>query len=307
MAHVLVEEDRRPAPGINDAAVRLARLAAMGPGAARMLSVYLDTRWADEHQRQRVRLFLEHEIRAARATPEGARLAADLDWIAEQGRRLVAQESARGARGVALFACASRGVREVFRVEVPFGPRFVVSDAPFVTPLAAAVEDVPESLVVFVDGRSARLIPFGVEGTDEGVTLESEVPGHHRRGGWSLLAQSRYQRHVREHRGRHFEAVAGTVAHIVESRPVTRIVVAGTPRNAAAFRTHLPPALAARVVGPVPASSHEADSVIAERATRLSLVLGTGAARVGGKPTAASGRPLIVRRKSRRSTKGKST
>jgi hypothetical protein len=284
--------------GIGDIAVRLARLAAMGPAASKTLSVYLDTRRGDEHQRDGARLFLAGEIQAARLSPDGRRLAADLDWIEEQARRVIGQESFRGAYGVALFACSARGVREAFAVKAPFAPRFVVSDAPFLGPLAGVVNELPDSLVVVVDGKGARLIPFGAEGAGESVVLESEVPGHHRRGGWSLLAQSRYQRHIQDHRGRHFEAVADAVARVDEARRVERLVVAGTARNAAAFRGHLPRALAARVVGPVAAARHESDAVIVERAIRLLAGLGDGAAapRVVGKRRAAQRETRTARR-----------
>ena len=250
-----------------DLAGRLDHLARITGAATRIVSVYLNTRWSDEHQRARVRVFLKNEIHAARA--RGAALGADLDWIAEQGEFLTAQEHLPASRGVALFACGALGLREVFAVAAPFRPSFVVAASPFLTPLVDAVESMSGVLVVFVDGESARLIPLGPEGPAEAVVLESEVPGRHRQGGWALLAQSHYQRHIQEQRGRHFEAVAGAVAQLAESRPVGRIVVAGESRNASVFRGYLPSPLGARVIGPVPGARYESDAALVERAVKL--------------------------------------
>lgn len=164
------------------------------------------------------------------------------------------------------------------------GPtRRAVGATRFTKPVTAAA-----SLVVFVDGERARLIPFGVVDAGDSVTIESDVPGRHRRGGWALLAQSRYQRHIQDHRARHFEAVAHAVAQLAESRPLARVVIAGAPPNATAFCAHLPPALAARVVGPIAASRHDSDAVIVKRVThRLwpgaeAEAAGAGAARRTG-------------------------
>jgi peptide subunit release factor 1 (eRF1) len=122
---------------------------------------------------------------------------------------------------------------------------------------------------VFVDGESARLVPLGPDGAGEEVSLESEVPGHHRRGGWALLAQSRYQRHIQAHRDQHFEAVVETLTRLVTGNGIERIVLAGEARTVAVFRPHMPPDLAGRVVGTIAAARYEPASALAARATPL--------------------------------------
>ncbi len=59
-----------------DVAAKLQELARTAPGPAPVISVYLDTRWSDEHQRERVRVFLKNEIHRAAAMAAG-RLDAD--------------------------------------------------------------------------------------------------------------------------------------------------------------------------------------------------------------------------------------
>jgi peptide subunit release factor 1 (eRF1) len=231
--------------------------------------VYLDTRWSDEHQRERVRVFLRNEIRKAAAMAAG-RLDVELAWLAGEGERLVSQAFHPEAAGVAMFVGGSGSWREILPFAVPFPDTFVIADTPRLRPLVRALGEAPRAAVVFVDGESARLTALTAQGVAEDVELETgDVVGHHRRGGWSLLLQSRYQRHIHEHRRRHFDAVAHALADLVDHYGVRAIVLAGELRNLAVFRAHVPPRLADRLVGDVAASRHEPTSMLAQRALEL--------------------------------------
>jgi peptide subunit release factor 1 (eRF1) len=247
-------------------AARVVELAKLTATESPVISVYLDTRWRDEHQRDRVRVFLKNHLREAREGWTGKWLLSDLDWIEAEGHRLVEQERNADATGVALFACGALGLRETIPLRVPFEPAFVVADAPYLLPLAATVEEVPAALLLFVDAESARLIPLGPDGPGAEVMLSSDVPGHHRRGGWAQLAQSRYQRHIQNHRDRHFEAVVDSLASMVDDHGVERIVLAGDSRNVELFRKVLPAGLVERIAGHVAGTRHDPPSVLLERA-----------------------------------------
>ncbi len=249
-----------------DLSVRLTELARIERAATPVVSVYLNTRWGDEHQRDRVRVFLKNELSKARRAAGVRAAEADLDWIQAQGESLVAQTDWPDAHGVALFACQALGLREVLPVGVPFQDGFVVAEKAFLRPLAALLEETPAGLVVFVDTESARLIPLNAEGAGEALLLESEVPGRHSRGGWAQMAQSRYQRHIQDHRGRHWEAVTESLVNLVERDGVERIVMAGEVKNVALFRKHLPARIDQIVVGMVPGARHEPAGVIIARA-----------------------------------------
>jgi peptide subunit release factor 1 (eRF1) len=248
---------------VND---RLNELARMKTAASPVVSVYLNTRWVDEHQRDRVRVFLKNELRRAREQATDAALREDLDWVEAEGRALIDQERFPEARGVALFACRAAGLREILPIRVPFSDTFVVAGTPHVRPLSEQAEHLPRTLVVFVDSERARLIPLHPDGHDDEVVLESEVPGRHSRGGWAQLAQSRYQRHILDHRGRHFEAVAEAVRQLATGNGTERIVMAGDVRNVNAFRKHLPAPVDQRVVGTVPGAQHDSTPTLVARA-----------------------------------------
>jgi peptide chain release factor subunit 1 len=250
-------------------AEHLRRLSRLKKPAGPVVSVYLDTRWTDEHQRERARLFLKGKLRHARDARPSEGLAGALDWIEREGEALISQAERPDAHGVALFAGSSPGLRETVPVRSSLENAFVVAESPFLGPLAAAAAETPPALAVFVDAESARLIPILDAGPGEEVRLDDEVPGHHRRGGWAQLAQSRYRRHIEERRGRHLDAVSAALGRLVEEHGLERIVIAGGAETAGAFRRTLPSAVAARVAGVVSGARHDAASALVSRAVEL--------------------------------------
>jgi peptide subunit release factor 1 (eRF1) len=245
---------------------RVAALGRLGPVSTPVVSVYLGTRWADEHQRARVRIFLKNELAQARRASHPRAAPADLDWIEAQGEALVDQTTMPAAGGVALFACEALGLRDILPSRIPFENVFAVGESPLLRPLMELDASAPTTLVVFIDTASARLVTLTPAGPGEEVALRSDVPGHHRRGGWAQLAQSRYRRHIQDHRARHFDAVMETLSALVDGHGVRRIVLAGEPRNVAVFRQELPSRLAALIVGIVAGAQHEGMGRIVARA-----------------------------------------
>jgi hypothetical protein len=249
----------------SDVQTRLAELAKLPPAARPVVSAYLNTRWADEDQRERVRIFLKNHLREARAAalPPAEE---DLAWIEAEAQRLIGQMELVDASGVALIAGGDEGLREVLPVRAAFEDAFVVERTPYLRPLAGVAQDVVPALVVFVDGVSARLVALTSTGPGEEVSLESDVPGRHGAGGWAALAQTKYQRHIEMHREQHYEATAGAVTALADRHDVRRIVIVGELRAVAVFRRHLSDPIARRVVGVVAGARHESTAVIATRA-----------------------------------------
>jgi peptide subunit release factor 1 (eRF1) len=253
-----------------DVAARLARLQHLPATHPGVVSVYLNTRWSDEHQRDRTRVFLTAELRRAREA--GAADLEDLDWIERTGDMLVQQSLGPAADGVALFACRALGLREMIPVRVPFQEQFVVAERPELATLAELLDEHASAMVVVVDGESARLLPLHPGGAGAEVVLERDVPGRHAHGGWAQLAQSRYARHIEAHRDRHYEAVADAVAQIVDAWSIGRVVLAGHEDQVAAFQRRLPDRVQSLVVGQIHATRWEPSSEILRRAAeRLEL------------------------------------
>ena len=234
-----------------------------------VVSVYLDTRWADEHQRDRVRVFLKNELARARRAASNRAADSDLDWIESQGTALVGQATLPKAVGVALFACEGLGLREMLSVRVPFEDAFVVADTPLLRPLAVLAEAAPAALLVFVDAERARLWTIIAAGVGAEVVLEAETEGHPRAAGGPEMAQTGYDRRRGAAREHHFDLVAKRVAALADSEGIERIIVAGEPRNIALLRKALPPLVAERIVGEIAGSRHESRDAFVRRAAEL--------------------------------------
>jgi hypothetical protein len=260
----------------NEIKTRLTALAKIVPGDYQVVSVYLNTRWADEQQRERVRIFLKNELRRAREIGRARR--EDLDWIEQQGQALMDPVIARDGvdadpnahpHGVALFVSRAIGLADVVPARVPFDDAFVVADVPYLQPLASALEETPATLIVFLDTTSARLIPLTSSGVGEEVTLGYELEGTITGPGWASLAESRYQRHLLDHRDQHLAAVAAAVADWSDRRGAERIVLAGESRVVSALREHFSERVSRKVAGIVAGSRHEPASAFVERSSEL--------------------------------------
>jgi hypothetical protein len=169
-----------------------------------------------------------------------------------------------------MFVGGPGDLRDVLSLAVPFPDTFAVAATPRLRPLVATLGEAPRAAVLLVDGESARLVALTEQGPADEIGLETtDVVGQHRRGSWLLLMQSRYQRHIHEHRKRHFDAVAHALADLVDQYGLRAIVLAGEPRTLATFRAGLPPRLAGRIVGDVAGARWEPSSVLAQRALAL--------------------------------------
>ena len=76
-----------------------------------VVSVYLDTQWRDQHQRERVTTFMKHHIRLARSMAVEDqtwmdRLDQDLIRIENWYPTLLRRNLEAASAGVALFACS---------------------------------------------------------------------------------------------------------------------------------------------------------------------------------------------------------
>jgi peptide subunit release factor 1 (eRF1) len=252
-----------------DLTAKLSELGKISRGPSPVVSVYLDTRWADEHQRDRVRVFLKNELARARRASSNRAADGDLDWIESQGAALVGQATMPEAAGVALFACEALGLRELLPVRMPFADTFAVADSPVLRPLAALAETTPPALLIFVDAEHARLWTVTAEGAAAEVVLEAEREGHPRVAGGPQMVQTGWDRRQGAARERHLDVVAKRAVTLADSEGIQHLIVAGEPRNVALLRKALPLSVAKHVVGEIAGSRDEAGDVLVRRATEL--------------------------------------
>ncbi len=222
----------------------LKSLAKLPRSSAPFLTLYLNTRWDSEKQRERVRIFVKTRLRECLCSneelPSPARRGAqeDVERIEHFVKGLVNREWDEATHGLAVFACSDQGVYRVVRSQLPFEDALVCSDRPMLKPVAAQAHAGEAAVLAMVSGDAGRLLEFELGGLcREWAFSDEEFPGRHDQGGWS---QARYQRHVDEHLQRNLKRLAGHLVTWVDERRIRRVLLSGADPLLAAFEAHLP-------------------------------------------------------------------
>ncbi|MDI7259512.1 MAG: Vms1/Ankzf1 family peptidyl-tRNA hydrolase [Thermodesulfobacteriota bacterium] len=225
-----------------DMRTEIKKLARIEEGPRPFLSLYLNTRWDDEQQRERIRLFTKNQLKNGYD-----RLKEREDWrkvyledqkqIERFVEGLVRRSHDEGVNGVAIFSCSSANTFFTYPSMISFENEFFLSDLPTLRPLVRLSSQYQNTLAVMVETDSARLFEISLEGLIAEFSIESYVPGRHDQGGW---AQMRYQRHIKDHMDKHQKEVAVQLTELFDTGKWRRVVLIGQDRTIANFKTFLP-------------------------------------------------------------------
>lgn len=128
-----------------------------------------------------------------------------------------------GARALAIFAPGPEAPVEVLRLPAPIPNRVVLDVSAHVEPLVR-MADRARWCVALVD-RSRAHFHLGTEdGMSLSGSLDDEVHGQHRQGGWSY---GRYQRSIENEVGAHLDHVAEALCIALREGRYDRLVLAG--------------------------------------------------------------------------------
>src|SRR5690606_33701595 len=120
-----------------------------------------DTRWDDEHQRERVRVTVQDRLRQARAAVRGRAWEPAFLRTCERVERhveeLCRQERDADANGVAIFACEGLGLWRTMTFGQSFRNELAVDETPHLLQLARLADDFEPVIVALVDGGGARV------------------------------------------------------------------------------------------------------------------------------------------------------
>ncbi len=217
------------------------KLARMEEGPYPFLSLYLNTRWDDEQQRERIRLFTKNQLKRIYdqlKDREDWRRAfvADQQQIERFVEGLVRRVYNEEVNGIAIFSCSGIGTFVTYPSIIPFENECFIFDLPTLQPLVRLSSQYQNTLVVMVETDSAKLFEVSMEGMMAESSIESYVPGRHDQGGW---AQMRYQRHIKDHMDRHHKEVVEHLTELFDSDK-KRIILIGQDRIIANFKVFLP-------------------------------------------------------------------
>jgi peptide subunit release factor 1 (eRF1) len=204
-----------------------------------VLSLYLDTKWVDEQQREKVRIFVKDRLKELQKDLKRRWEAVkdDVEFIRDYVDGLVAQQYDTDYDGIAVFVCNHEGLRTVIRSRIPFENAFHVAPRPRIRPLAHLYDEYETAVFADVGSTDATIHLISAGEIDRTLRIENEVPGRHKQGGWS---QARFERRIEDLMAHHHKEVAEQLVRIVDQADVRNIVLSGTDHVVAGFRSYLP-------------------------------------------------------------------
>lgn len=231
------------------------------------ISLYLNTRWDDEQQRERIRLFTKNQLKKANDQFKNQEdwqniLIRDQEQIEKYVEGLVRRVYYEDMNGVAIFSCSGNGTFLTYPSIISFKNECFISALPVLRPLIQLSSQYQNTLIVMVDTDSARLFEVSLEGLMAESSIESYVPGRHDQGGW---AQMRYQRHIKDHMDRHHKEVATQLTELFDSGKWKQIVLIGQERILANFKIFLSERVKQKITDSFPCDFSEDRSKILRR------------------------------------------
>lgn len=241
-------------------------LARLRSGDEPIVSLYLDVRWGDEQQRERVRLFVQEKVRKALAQyPEGSPgregLARTLERAQEYVAGLTAQQREQGKNGLALFANEAMDLWRVHFFRRSFQPELCTDHIPHLAQLARLADDEEPAIVIVPDASGADVYQvllgdLAVEESLRGVVPRADSDewnaGTGGRPGRQYEREQKDERRAEEYARKNRRRVAEQATALFDRTPGAHLVLVGTAENLAAFERELPERLRAEVIARIP-------------------------------------------------------
>ncbi len=201
---------------------------------------------------------LKNEARAAGDALGGPKARQELDRNIEAIRRAVREQIDPRARGVAVFSCVARGLRQVVALDFPVENRLVVDDEPYVLPILEHWYGEPLYLVALVDSEEAHLFEArhgrpdrvaDVVREDAHQEIQRDKPRFTYK---KRFAQAWHERLFGLEDDRFLKSAAEAVAEHWKGHDFAGLILLGQPQVSAALKKLLPREVAAAVTGEAP-------------------------------------------------------
>lgn len=209
---------------------QLRRLAEWEPGTVPVLSIYLDMRPQATGEKPAMRtglVILKDRLREIEKTlwPRGAAFDS-FQSDAERIQRYLNDDLPASAQGVAIFACAARGLFETIESAVAFENEVALGPVPDLYQLAQLADDYETAVVGVVTSNTARLFVVRAGRTEETGGL-SDQSIHFQQTRGRPPNGSRYQRHIANHRAEFAREAAAEIERLVDQEDARRVILAG--------------------------------------------------------------------------------
>lgn len=221
----------------------LRTLAELDTSPEAIVSIYLDCRWSDEQQRERVWIPLRHEIGRRRRDADEV-LAAELDDLAEFVEARVKQRADVGLAGVARFLCRPLGIDVTVRSHLPLPTLLEIGSRALIHPLAALPLD-EHVLVVTADAMRVRVRELRLGRLEERADIDGATPSRTSEGGWSQLKLQHWRK---ETENALHDAAAQEIGRLFDATPASWVLVGGSVEGAANLLDKLPQRVRAHAI-----------------------------------------------------------
>ena len=177
-------------------------------------------------------------------------------------------------RSVVVFSCATDNFFRAYSLAIPIRNQVIVSDRPYVKPLASLLDYYGGYGVILVDKQGARLFSFHIGELKEQEGILGESIRHTKRGGASakpgmrggVAGQTRYEDELAV---RNIREVAEFAAHFFSENIVRRVLIGGTEENIALLRNQLPKSWQSLIVGTFPMSMTASHREVMDKAMQI--------------------------------------
>ena len=245
----------------------LSVLAGLRSDAEPILTLYLDTHWADEKKRELARVFLQDASKRAidrhAAHPQLEALRRMLGRVEAEAADRVRNSGAEVERGLAVFACEALGLWRVLESPRPFRNELCVDARPHLLQLARVAGDVEPALMASVHAKGIRVYEMALGAIVSETSIEGVTPGKHAEGasrragpspsphgpsgGASFEREQKDQRHLEEQVQRVWREAAAHFTALFDRDPRQNVVLVGTATTVADFERLLPERMRERV------------------------------------------------------------
>jgi peptide subunit release factor 1 (eRF1) len=243
----------------------LSELARIRSGSEPIVSLYLDVRWRDEQQRERVRIFVQDRSRAilghyVDGAPGRAGLARTLEKVQAFVAGVTTQLYEPDRDGLALFACEALGLWRPLFFGRPFASELSVDGVPHLGKLARLAEECAPAIVVVPTKEGADLYEVGLGDLEAEGSVRGPVPRNDRdifnpgsgQPGRRFEREKKNERREENFVQKNRRAAAERVVALFDQTPKARVILVGTAEAMAAFERELPERVAGEVVARVP-------------------------------------------------------
>lgn len=242
---------------------QIEELEAFDGGEAHVLSVYLDLDPARQVRRS-YRMAFEDLLKEARERLE-KRTHSDLIREAARVQEWLEDLEPCG-KGLALFACAPRGLWQAHCLPVRVMDHLAFESRPNLPPLLEILDEYERRAAALADKQRARLVTVLLGAIEPTEAPRAPMSGTHEPGGSS---QTNDQRHRQAYVHWHLKRVAQHLAEVDRSRGFDRLILAGPEEAASELRRLLPPALAHRLVAVIPAELSANETEILDKTLEI--------------------------------------